>query len=630
MCGIAGATSATSPLLIAMREALAHRGPDDAGIWLEQPGGPGLAHTRLAVIDLSPGGHQPMESDCGRYVISYNGEIYNYRELKGELRAMGESFRSDSDTEVLLRLLRRYGPVSLQRLVGMFAFALWDRQERRLLLVRDRLGVKPLVYALLPDGGIAFASEIGALMSHPQVSKRIDQAGLSEYLACLYVPAPRTIYAGVKKLEPGTWLSWQDGRTRTERWWRPAIGGGRFLSLDEAAEDVLPLVRRAITDRMIADVDIGCFLSGGTDSSVIASVMAAERQRAGGPPVRSFTMTFDDPAYDERQLAREVAHHLGTEHTELRATAGLSGALDDLVIRFGEPFGNPTALLIHDLSRQAREHVTVALVGDGGDEVFAGYPRYVGGVYGALYRHVPRAIRALIAAGAERSIRDGLRGDMRRRRLREFLMGGALEAPEAYGSWVEYFTPEERVEILDGDRALHAHRPIAALYAASPSRHPLDAMQQTDLESFLPCNVLAYGDAMSMWHALELRHPLLDHRLIERVGQLAPEVRIRGGLKAVLKSVARRLLPTRLVDRPKRGFNPPIGAWLRHELAPLLEEHLHPARLRDLGLASQPVRRLIQEHRDGRRDHGLKLWALIVYGAWAQQSLQQPAERAVV
>ncbi|CCQ75458.1 asparagine synthase (glutamine-hydrolyzing) [Magnetospira sp. QH-2] len=615
MCGIAGTTQAEAGVLSAFTERLHHRGPDARGSWIEN--GIGLAHTRLAVIDLTEGGAQPMVSDCGRYVLAFNGEIYNYRDLRQELQAAGDLFRSDSDTEVLLALLRRHGAAGIAKLVGMFAFALWDRHERTLVLARDRLGIKPLVYGALAHGGLAFASEIRALRAHPGIDLAIDRDALSQYLACLYVPAPLTIHKGIRKLPPGHLLTWKDGAARIEPYWRPHYAGSRAVSHDEAVEEILPLVRRAVVDRLVADVPVGCFLSGGIDSSVIAALMAEEAKRLGAPPIRSFTMTFDEAAYDERHNARRVADHIGSDHVELRASPTLVDLLDDYIDGFGEPFGNPTALLINDLSRKAKEHVTVALVGDGGDEVFAGYPRYRGGLLAARYRRIPAPLRHL-GAGAAALIPESTSGRHGLRRVREFLTAANRPDPEMYAAWVEYFDPAERRALLglSEDPA----QPLADLYRESPSSDPLDAMQQTDLLSFLPGNLLAYGDAMSMRHALELRLPLIDHRLVEAVGKVTPALRVENGMKSLLRGVAKRLLPPDIVDAPKRGFNPPMGVWLRKDLAPMIEERLTPGRMADLGLAPKAVNHLLAVQKAGRRDVALKVWALLVFEAWERRA----------
>lgn len=607
MCGIAGSTGASRTALETMRDRLRHRGPDGEGLWQEAEGGPGLVHTRLAIIDLTPGGAQPMHSACGRYVLAFNGEIYNFKALRDGLEEQGESFRSHSDTEVLLALLRREGEACLSRLVGMFALAFWDRRDQSLLLARDRLGKKPLVYAELAGGGLCFASEIQALRAHPGIDLSLDREALSEFLACLYVPAPRTIHSGIRKLPPGHLLRWRDGRVQVERHWRPAYAGSRAPTLDEAVEELLPLLRQAVRDRLVADVPVGCFLSGGIDSSVIAALMA----EAVDEPIRSFTMTFAERTYDEREAAAQVANHVGARHMELPASAELAGLLDRYVMAFGEPFGNPTALLINDLSRKAREHVTVALVGDGGDEVFAGYPRYEGGLLAGKYRRLPAWLRKGVIAPAARLIPESSAGRHGFRRLREFLEGANLPDAEMYAAWVEYFGPDERRALLG--LPAPPPRPIADLYRRAPSADPLDAMQQTDLESFLPGNLLAYGDAMSMDHALELRLPLIDHRLVEAVGRLAPSLRFRDGKKTLLRAVARRLLPTGIVERPKRGFNPPMGVWLKTDLKPLVQERLRPETLADLGLDWGPVAALLAET---RRDNALKIWALLVLDAW--------------
>ncbi|HJO68216.1 MAG TPA: asparagine synthase (glutamine-hydrolyzing), partial [Rhodospirillales bacterium] len=584
------------------------------GLWQETDGGFGLAHTRLAIIDPSPAGAQPMVSECGRYVLAYNGAIYNFRDLRTELEAAGERFRSLSDTEVLLASLRREGSRVLSRLIGMFAFAFWDRERGELLLARDRLGLKPLVYGRPPGGALAFASEIHALEAHPGIDLGIDPEALSEYLACLYVPAPRTIRRGIRKLPPGHFLKWRGGEMRIERYWAPHFEGGRALGADEALEELAPVLRRAVADRLVADVPVGCFLSGGVDSSVVAALLADEKRRRGDGPLKTFTMTFEARAYDERTRARRIAEHLGTEHTELPASTRMADTLDDMVRAFGEPFGNPTAFLIGDLSQKAREHVSVAIAGDGGDEVFAGYPRYRGGLIAGTYRRLPGWLRRVAAERVMPILKESSAGHHWPRRIREFVNGAELPDDQMYASWVEYFSPDERQRLLGLENP--PLRPISTLYRTAPSSHPLDVMQQTDLLSFLPGNLLAYGDAMSMRHGLELRLPLLDHRLVETVGRLAPEVRIAGGMKGLLRRAARKLLPDRLVTRTKRGFNPPLGLWLKSELAPLIRDRITPATMAAAGLDWPAVARILEEHERGRRDVALKVWALLVLERW--------------
>lgn len=616
MCGIAGSTRVTSAVLTEMTTRLVHRGPDGNGQWLDVEGGTGLAHARLAIVDLTSNGAQPMVSPCGRYVLSFNGEIYNYRRLRADMEGTGESFATDSDTEVLLRLLMCRGLDGLSDLIGMFAFALWDCERKELLLVRDRLGVKPLVWGRLPDGGVAFASEIHALRAHPGLDESLDREALSAYLACLYVPAPRTLYSGIAKLEPGHWLRWRGGRMESGCWWTPKYDGSRNITVAEAAEELLPVLDDSVRLRMIADVEVGCFLSGGVDSSVIAALMAQACREAGAPPPRTFTMTFDEPAYDERQAAAAVAAHIGSRHTELQARPEAARLLDTMVTRFGEPFGNPTALLIHDLSSKAREHIKVCMAGDGGDEVFAGYPRYQGGLLAERYaRVVPRPVRDLVARCAG-LIPESDKGRHSLRRAREFLTAAGLPGSERYAAWVEYFSPAERMALLNLEA--EPRRPVAELYRAAPGKQPLDAMQQTDLLSFLPGNLLSYGDAMSMSVALEIRLPLLDHRLVEAVGRLSPSVRMAQGKKSVLKQVARQLLPTSIVDRPKLGFNPPMGRWLKGDLSHLVAERLTAPRMAELGLDWAPVAALLARHGSGRRDCALQVWALLVYEAWAR------------
>jgi asparagine synthase (glutamine-hydrolysing) len=618
MCGIAGSTQTNQQALVAMQSELVHRGPDGDGLWLDDASGTGLSHTRLKVIDLSDDAAQPMTSANGRYVLTFNGEIYNFKELRSELEKAGTSFRSNSDTEVLLELLARDGTSALEKLVGMFAFALWDKEKRELILARDRLGIKPLVYAPLVDGNIAFASEITALRKHPGIDLTTDADAVSEYLACLYVPAPRTIFNGIRKLPPGHVLRWHDGNISIDAYWRPQYDGTAMMTADEAVEELMPILRQAVTDRLVSDVPLGCFLSGGIDSSVVAALMANEAKRTGAPPIQTFTMTFDEAAYDERSNARKVAEYIGSQHTELPASPSLVDLLDDSVTSFGEPFGNPTSLLINDLSRKAREHVTVALVGDGGDEVFAGYPRYQGGLWAQKYRCIPRLLREKMIAPMASLIPESTRGYHGLRRAREFLTGANLPNEQMYASWVEYFDSHERQQLMN--LSAEPERPIAQLYKNAPSQSPLDAMQQTDLQSFLPGNLLAYGDAMSMRHALELRLPLIDHRLIEKVSTLSPQLRVQGGLKFLLKKIAGRLLPQDIATAPKRGFNPPMGVWLKNNLKEMVAERLTAPNLSALGLEAAPVTTLLNEFNQGRRDHSLKIWALLVLETWHRQS----------
>jgi len=618
MCGIAGTTAAEPGLLAELCAALAHRGPDGSGTWADPSGAVGLAHTRLAVIDLSGAAGQPMASDDGRRVLVFNGEIFNFQELRLGLEAEGVRFRTRSDTEVLLAALERRGEAALADLDGMFAFALWDREERSLLLVRDRFGVKPLAYAALDGGrGVAFASEIAALRRHPGIDLSTDPEALSAYLACLYVPAPMTIHRGIRKLPPGHLLRWTaaGGLEAPREWWRPRVRGGRAPTVDEAVEELLPALGRSVARRMVSDVPVGCFLSGGLDSGVVAALMAREAARAGGR-VATFTMTFDEPAYDERDAAAAVSRHVGAEHRELRASASLLDRLGPSLRAFGEPFGNPTALLVDELSGLARGHVTVALVGDGGDEVFAGYPRYRGGVLAVRAAALLGRGGCALAGLAARAVPESTRGNHWPRRAREFLEGLGRDEAERYAGWVEYFSPAERRALTGA--AADPVRPVAALYREAAGASPLDAMQETDQRSFLPGNLLAYGDAMSMAHGLELRLPYLDHELAAAVGRIDGAVRTAGGGKALLRAAARRLLPAAVVDRPKLGFNPPVSHWLRTGRGGALDGWLSPARLAAAGVDPAPVASLRAEHAAGRRDHGLKLWALAALAAWRE------------
>ncbi len=626
MCGITGAVPGIDrEILRRMTERLAHRGPD--GQDFVHRGEVSLGHTRLAVIDR-PGGRQPMCTPDGRCTLVYNGEIYNFREVRRDLEALGYVLHTRSDTEVLLQAWAQWGREALPRLRGMFAFAVWDAESRALHLVRDRLGVKPLYYTLA-GGRLLFASEIKALLAHPDVARRLNARAVDDYLALLYVPAPQTAFEGICELPPAHWLEWRDGRVATQRYWdaRPAPADA---PLDEHAAEVRATLREAVRLRLVSDVPLGAFLSGGLDSSSIVACMAAE---GGGPP-RTFSLGFGAGGenYSELEYARMVAARFGSEHRELRIHATCADLLPRLVDHFDEPFGNPTALLLYQLSELTRRHVTVALAGDGGDELFLGYPRYRGVAWHRRLERMPGPLRTLVAQAA-RAIPEDAAGAHGWRRAREFFSSAARTWQRAYIEWVSYFTPAMRQGLYSDEmaRAVGGYRAEGFLkgwFARVRGAHPLDQASYVDLHSFLPHNLLEYGDRMSMAHALELRLPFTDHRLVELAMATPAAHKLRGGrAKQVLRRALHDDLPREVLERPKLGLNPPLGIWLRGELAPLIERYLSPQAVRRAGwFAPQAVARLVDEFRAGRRDFSLHLWALLVLEQWRAQVLEaEPA-----
>jgi asparagine synthase (glutamine-hydrolysing) len=573
-----------------------------------------------------------MTSADGLFTIVYNGEIYNFAAIRRELEVLGTRFRTRSDTEVLLEAWARWEREALPRLRGMFAFAVWDAPGRRLWLVRDRLGVKPLYYCRA-GARLLFGSEIKALLAHPEVPRRLRATALDDFLTYLYVPAPQTIFEDIFELPPAHWLRWKDGQIETGEYWdarpRPETG-----ATADRVEELRERLREAVWLRLVSDVPLGAFLSGGMDSSTIVALMA---EAAGSPgngarrgAVRTFSLGFreGEEHYTEIEYARIVSQRFGTEHTELEIHPKCAELLAHMVRQFDEPFGNPTALLAGELAALTRRHVTVALAGDGGDEVFLGYPRYLGVRLRRLLDGMPRPLRAAMGAAA-RHLPENANGFHARRRMREFLATAAAPSwQEAYAEWVSYFTLEMRRQLYTAEmraqlEGYDSGEVLKKWFARVPDAAPLDQASYVDLHTFLPFNLLEYGDRMSMAHALEVRLPFTDHRLVEFAMGLPAELKLRGRQsKFVLREAVRPLLPREILERGKLGLNPPIGLWLRGELAPLLEQYLSKEAVQRRGwFRADEVRRLVDEFRAGRRDYSLHLWGLIVLEEWARQYL---------
>ncbi len=628
MCGITGAVPAIdSALLRAMTSRLAHRGPDGED-YFHSPHA-ALGHRRLAIIDL-PGGRQPMTSADGRYTIVFNGEIYNFRGLRAELESTGVCFRTRSDTEVLVEGFARWGREALQKLRGMFAFAVWDAHERVLFAARDRLGVKPFYYAVTRDH-LLFASEIKALLAHPEVDRSLHFPAVDDFLTYLYVPAPQTIFRGVRELPPAHWLEWKNHSLRIQRYWdaRPLPVGesNGDHEIGACTQELLEILGESVRLRLVSDVPLGAFLSGGLDSSSILALAAqATRER-----LKTFSLGFGagEERYTEIAYARQVAARYSTEHRELEIRSDCADELSRMVAQFDEPFGNPTALLVGRLSELTRRHVTVALAGDAGDEVFLGYPRYLGIRLRSAYDRIPLALRRAFSR-ASNWLSDDLRGRHNWRRLREFLSTGSTDWRAAYANWVCYFTPGERVDLYTEEfrRQLGGHDSAALLndcFGKVADCTPLDQVSYADLHTFLPFNLLEYGDRMSMAHGLEVRLPFTDHKLVEFALRLPAQFKLRGSeSKHILRRAVRGLLPAEILERPKLGLNPPLGIWLQNDLAPRVEEMLGEAAVRRRGwFHPAAVRRIVESYRSGRRDYSLQIWALLVLEEWCRQHLDR-------
>ena len=579
-----------------MNAAIVHRGPDHGAV--EPLGRCVLGYRRLSVVDLVTG-DQPVADERGEVVAVFNGEIYNFRELRRELEAAGHEIRGTGDSPLIPHAYEQWGLDFARRLEGMFAIALWDRARERLVLVRDRLGKKPLVYAHLPDGTLAFASETKALLALPALPRELDLEQLDAYLALQYVP--RSGFRAVRKVPPGSMAVAEHGRVRVERWWSPeeaagAVGGSGPLEpwVERVREEVTAAVRR----RLVADVPLGALLSGGIDSSVVVAAMA----QASAEPVRTFTVGFPDERYDERRYARAVAERYGTRHEELELDPD-----PDLVGRvaeaFDEPFGDEAALPTLLLCEATRAHVKVALVGDGGDEVFGGYERYRAH---ALASRVPRlaAVAGARALGALPRARREPRSTLFR--ARRFAEVAAAPAGERYARLVEVF-PKPMRRRLWSDEALA--RPTGGYLP-----HAAD-LRVVDVESYLPGDLLPKADIASMAASLELRSPLLDRRVVELGLALPPEL---ASGKAVLRRAFAADLPPQVAGRGKTGFGVPLERWFREELRPLAEDVLLGGPDRGLFRRAE-VERLLREHRGRRADHGHRLWCLLVLELWQRR-----------
>ncbi len=608
-----------------MTSRLAHRGPDGEGYLC----GPqvSLGHRRLAVIDLD-NGQQPMTTPDGRFSLVFNGEIYNYRELREDLARSGVKFSTQSDTEVLLHTFARGGIRAIERLRGMFAFAVWDALEETLWLVRDRLGVKPLYYTVAA-GQILFASEMKALLAHPSVSRRLNPLAVDDFLALLYVPAPQTIFEGICELPPAHWLRWQRGKHGISRYWDAlpsSFDAGERKEAD-LIEETRARVAEAVRLRLVSDVPLGAFLSGGLDSTSIVACMAQAQPAA---PVRSFSLGFGagEERYTEIEYARLVARQYATQHVEIEIRPQIAALLPLLTSHFDEPFGNPTALLLYELSRRTRGHVTVALAGDAGDEIFLGYPRYAGALLQSRMARLPLGLRNLVSSGAA-LIRDNSSGAHLARRVREFLESAALPWQDAYIRWVSYFGAGDRAGLYTPEfrAAVGGYRAESFLqgwFARATHAHPLDQVSYVDLHSFLPHNLLEYGDRMSMAHGLEVRLPFTDHKLVEFAMRVPGPLKKKGGsAKYLLREAMRPQLPRQVLDRRKLGLNPPLAIWLRDELSTLVDEQLSAESIRRTGwFRPEAVRKLVEDFRSGRRDYSLHIWSLLALEQWRRQILE--------
>jgi asparagine synthase (glutamine-hydrolysing) len=625
MCGIAGFVDindggtliADRDRVQAMCDVMRHRGPDDQGIHVEA--GVALGMRRLSIIDLATG-HQPIHNEDRNVWVVFNGEIYNYGQLRAELEALGHRFYTSSDTETIVHGYEQWGPAVFSHLRGMFAIAIWDARSRTLLLGRDRPGIKPLYYTEAA-ARLFFGSEAKCLLCNPEVDRTLDPAALDHYLAYLYTPRDRAIFRGMRKLPPGHYLQVADGRVALHRYWElPATITFRG-SEHEALESLEQTLADAVAAHMISDVPLGAFLSGGIDSSVVVALMArASRQR-----VKTFSIGFDEPAFDELPHARKVAKYLGTEHHEFVVRPDALAILDKLTWHFDEPFADASAIPTWYVSQMAQQHVRVVLSGDGGDELFGGYDRYLPHPRVARFDRRARGVGRALAAAAWRTLPHGMRG-------KNFLRHVARDRQGRYLDSVTFYHADERDALLMPDVRRMLHGWNSETHFSEPLRRfgdlPLAAqLMAFDFETYLPEDCLTKVDRMSMAHSIESRVPLLDHHVVELAASLPPDLKIHNGtLKYLLRQLAFRLVPREMVDRPKRGFEAPITRWFRGSLRDVLHDVLASPTARQRGYFDYSfVDRVLDEHLSGKRDHALRLWQLLVFELWNRQYADAPA-----
>ena len=639
MCGIAGAVSFRGAgasdleqMVAPMIEAQRHRGPDASGTKSDDVCA--LGHRRLAIIDLSEAGRQPLTNDDGSIWITFNGEIYNFQQLRDDLEKLGYSFRTRTDTEVIVHAYEQWGTDCVKRLRGMFAFGIWDANRRRLFVARDRVGKKPLFYTQ-DRNRFLFASELQGLLVCPSVEREVDPAAIDSYLSWGYVPAPRTAFRGISKLPPAHYLtldvSGGEPKLEIERYWSLEYTPKIEMSLEEASEALREKLTEAVRLRMISDVPLGAFLSGGVDSSIVVGLMAGLSDR----PVKTFSIGFEEAAYNELDHARRIADKWSADHHEFIVKPDALSILPKLVRHYGEPYADSSAIPTFYVSQMTRSSVTVALNGDGGDESFAGYERYLGNRIAERLHAVPGMIAP--ARALSKMLPDSIDPKNRIRQAKRFLSVAASEMSSRYGRWVSYFSEEAKQHLysrefrsrLNGDGR---GRWIESLFSETNGLDPVDAAMSVDVRSYLPFDLLVKVDITSMANSLEARSPFLDHEVMELAARLPGRMKLRGSeSKFVLKRAFADMLPRENVRRRKMGFGVPVGEWFRGALKPLLEDSLlsGSAATRKY-FDPRQVERFVRDHFDRKTDYSFPLWSLLMLELWHQEFIGAHASSAHV
>ena len=624
MCGIAGfielwdrgqkrAAEERASILDGMCRTMKHRGPDDQGVWLTA--GVALGMRRLAIIDLVTG-HQPISGEDGTVTIVFNGEIYNFQELKLRLEARGHKFKTHSDTEAIVHTYEEFGAQGLQELRGMFAFAIWDEKARSLFVARDRAGKKPLYYTTTSGGTFVFGSELKAVLQHPDVEREVDAHALDAYFTLGYVPDPLSIFRNIYKLPPGHNLTFADGRTSVKAYWDFEFREGPARRETDYIDELRTLLDESVRLRLISDVPLGAFLSGGIDSSTVVGLMARHSRQ----PVKTFSIGFHEDSYNELKYARVTAKKFGTDHHEFFVTPDICAVADELAWHLDEPFADSSAIPTYMVSKLARDHVTVALSGDGGDELFAGYSRYGVEQRRSRFDWVPRVLRAGVLGTLSKRLPHAAWG-------RNFLHNVSLDPISRFLDSVSVFTSLNRNSLYASDFLLRlgAKGYVSSLFhdlaGKVKTNEPLDRLLYTDSKTYLPGDILTKVDRMSMAASLETRAPLLDHKLIEFATSVPPSLKLAGSeTKHLLKQAVKDLIPSEILNRPKQGFGVPIQEWINQQLRSRIRETLSEPRTRQRGYVDyRYVDVLLNEHEQGRRDHSTGLWALLMLELWHRQ-----------
>lgn len=625
MCGICGKVTidkqkpVNADVIHKMAEALKHRGPDNEGIYIDV--NIGMGHRRLSIIDLSSAAHQPMSNEDKTVWIVCNGEIYNFQELRDLLKAKGHVFCSHSDTEVIIHLYEEFGEACVEKLRGMFAFAIWDKKKQVLFLARDRVGQKPLNY-VLKNGELIFSSEIQSILEDPSVGRDVNIESLHNYLTYQYVPIPETMFKGINKLPPAHTLIWKEGKIKIKKYWNLDFSSKLCLTEDEYCQRILDALSEATKIRLMSDVSLGAFLSGGIDSSAIVAMMS----KFSNKPVKTFSIGFEETSFNELEYARVVAKTFNTEHKEYIVKADALSVLPKLIERFGEPFADSSSIPTYYLSQMTRQDVTVALNGDAGDELFAGYERYAANKLANYYRLVPRFLHDKVIFPLITKIPESAQRKDFALRIKRFIEPRALSKEKRYAWWMSTFNNElkEKMyssQLQDKLKGIDSHDYLLDVYKQSQTKDFVDSTLFVDTMTYLPNDLLVKVDITSMANSLEARSPFLDHKLMELVARIPSEFKLKGlTTKYILRKTFSKLLPKQILKRKKAGFGVPVGKWFRNEMKKYAYEVLLDQKaLKRNYFKEEAIKSLLDEHVSGKKDHGQRIWTLINLELWNQR-----------